>query len=63
MGALPDYFWGGMTFLDHLLELYQIPGFEATVAFGSQTIRETDRKLAASKLWLAVLDQFIPVIQ
>lgn len=49
--------WGDMTFLSHLFTLFQIQRFEATVIFSSQTIRETDRRVLASRLRQAVAEQ------
>lgn len=53
--------WGEMTFLDHFFALFQIPEFEATVIFGSQTIQAADRRLLAERLWQAVTERFIPI--
>jgi 1-acyl-sn-glycerol-3-phosphate acyltransferase len=55
--------WGEMTFLAHLYALFQLPEFEASVVFGAQTIQATERKVLADRLWRAISQQFIPVIQ
>ena len=55
--------WGEMTFLGHLFALFQVPWFEATVAFGQHPIREADRKVLAGRLWQAVATSFTPVVK
>ncbi len=50
--------WGAMTFLPHLYRLLQLPSFEATLVFGSHSIRADDRKVLAKKLWQGVNDEF-----
>jgi 1-acyl-sn-glycerol-3-phosphate acyltransferase len=52
--------WGGMTFLRHVVNLFGLPGFRARVRFGDGTICESDRKVLAARLWRAVGDQFQP---
>jgi 1-acyl-sn-glycerol-3-phosphate acyltransferase len=46
--------WRDMTLLPHLLRLLALPGFEARVTFGSETLIESDRKRLAGLLWRAV---------
>ena len=54
--------WGDMTFIKHLPGLFRLPEFYATLVFGEETFQEYDRKILASKLWLAVQNQFTPVV-
>jgi 1-acyl-sn-glycerol-3-phosphate acyltransferase len=54
--------WGDMTFLRHLYELFMLPGFDVSLAFGEQPICDDDRKALARRLWSAVNAQFIPVV-
>lgn len=55
--------WGEMTFLSHLYRLFQLTSFDATVAFGSHSIRADDRKMLARELWRAVKEQLIPLVK
>ena len=50
--------WGDMPFGKHLLRLMGLPGFEAILTFGGEPIRESDRKLLATRLQRAVQRQF-----
>ncbi len=54
--------WGDMTFVSHLLDLFRIPRFYATLVFGQETISDGDRKSLARRLQLAVEGQFTPVV-
>jgi 1-acyl-sn-glycerol-3-phosphate acyltransferase len=54
--------WGEMPFLPHFYRLLQLRSLEATLVFGSHSIRADDRKLLARKLWQAVKDEFIAVV-
>jgi 1-acyl-sn-glycerol-3-phosphate acyltransferase len=54
--------WGDMTFLKHLVGLLRLRKVQAEVVFGSERIRDGNRKMLASKLRDAVIEQFIPVI-
>ena len=54
--------WGDMKFTPHILQIMAMPGFQATVRFGTEPIHETDRKVLASRLQLAVLEQFEAVV-
>jgi 1-acyl-sn-glycerol-3-phosphate acyltransferase len=49
--------WGDMTFGPHLLALLRLPGFDATVLFGSEALRAGDRKELAARLRRAVVDR------
>lgn len=55
--------WGEMSFLPHFYRLLQLKSVEATLVFGSHSIRADDRKLLARKLWQAVKDEFIAVVE
>jgi len=55
--------WGEMSFLPHLYRLLQIKSVEATLVFGSHSIRADDRKVLARKLWQAVNEELIPVVE
>lgn len=52
--------WGTMGFADHLLRLFRLPHFEATLRFGAEPIHDTDRKALAGKLREALETHFIP---
>ena len=54
--------WGGMTFGDHLFEMFKIRQFEATIVFGSQPLAHRDRKQLAALLWASARQSFIPVV-
>jgi 1-acyl-sn-glycerol-3-phosphate acyltransferase len=54
--------WGDMGFADHFFKLLTLRGFEATVSFGAETVRHSDRKLLAAQLELAVRRLFVPVV-
>ncbi|MAB80693.1 MAG: 1-acyl-sn-glycerol-3-phosphate acyltransferase [Planctomycetes bacterium] len=54
--------WGEMTLAPHVLNLLRMPSFDATVAFGSQPIADTNRKLLAAKLHHAVAELFHPTV-
>lgn len=55
--------WGDMTFGGHIMELFGLSTFEATVIFGPEPIQETNRKILAKKLHHAVKKQFTPVVK
>jgi 1-acyl-sn-glycerol-3-phosphate acyltransferase len=54
--------WGDAPFYPHLLELLKLPRFQAKLSFGAEPIRETDRKILATRLHSAVSRQFEAVI-
>jgi 1-acyl-sn-glycerol-3-phosphate acyltransferase len=54
--------WGEMTFLKHLFELFHLSEIRAIVRFGSEGIQEGDRKMLATRLHHAVSSEFIPVV-
>ena len=55
--------WGEMSFLSHFYGFLQLQSAEAALAFGSHSIRADDRKVLARKLWQAVKEEFIPVVE
>lgn len=52
--------WGDMAFGDHFVRLVAMPGFEASLKFGSEPIRAGDRKQLAIELHGAVGRIFEP---
>jgi 1-acyl-sn-glycerol-3-phosphate acyltransferase len=54
--------WGEMTFLKHLFGLFRLSEIRALVVFGSEPIREGDRKALARRLRGAVSKEFVPVV-
>ena len=54
--------WGDARFFPHLIELLKLPRFEATLTFGAEPIRATDRKVLATRLRAAVQQQFQAVV-
>ncbi len=54
--------WGDMTFLKHVYEMFQLPSFEAGIVFGEETIQAGNRKILAARLWSAVSAEFVPVV-
>ena len=63
-GENPAYlsicWWGNMPFMGHFFRLFSMPGFEASVAFGAEPIRHSDRKQLAGQLHGAVARLFEP---
>ena len=55
--------WGEMSFLAHFYRLLQLKSAEATLVFGSYSIRADHRKVLACKLWQAVSQELIPVVE
>lgn len=55
--------WADMAFGNHIFELLKLPGFQATLIFGKETVVESDRKLLAEKLHGLVSKQFTPVVR
>lgn len=53
--------WGEMPFTSHFLKLLRLPGVRAHLTFGTQPIRESDRKILAARLQRAVERQLRPV--
>jgi len=52
--------WGDMSFVPHVLQLCQMPGFEATLHFGSEPLSGNDRGLLAVRAREAVARNFVP---
>ena len=50
--------WGKMKFTTHILQLLAMPGFKARLTFGTEPIREDDRKVLAARLHRAIEQQF-----
>ena len=50
--------WGDMKFTSHILQLLAMPGFDASLTFGTEPIREDDRKVLATRLHRAIEQQF-----
>jgi 1-acyl-sn-glycerol-3-phosphate acyltransferase len=50
--------WGDMKFMSHILQLLAMPGFDASLTFGTEPIREDDRKVLATRLHRAIEQQF-----
>jgi 1-acyl-sn-glycerol-3-phosphate acyltransferase len=48
------YWVRGISFSEHVLRLFRLPGFEATVTFGEAPLRGTDRKTLAEDLHTAM---------
>jgi 1-acyl-sn-glycerol-3-phosphate acyltransferase len=55
--------WGEMSFLAHFYQLLHLKSVEAALVFGSYSIRADDRKVLARKLWQAVSEELIPVVE
>jgi 1-acyl-sn-glycerol-3-phosphate acyltransferase len=53
--------WGNVTFLGHLVGLIMLPGFRAHIRFGSETVRDKDRKRLAASLEQRIRADFDPV--
>ncbi len=54
--------WTDITFIDHLLRLFSLKEFTATVNFGDQPIQAPNRKELAAELHRKVKEKFIPVL-
>jgi len=50
--------WGDMKFGAHFLQLLAMPGFDASLTFGKEPIREDDRKLLAMRLHREIEQRF-----
>jgi len=50
--------WGDMKFMSHITQLLALPGFDASLTFGTEPIREEDRKVLATRLHRAIEQQF-----
>jgi 1-acyl-sn-glycerol-3-phosphate acyltransferase len=55
--------WDETPFLSHALRLLSLRSFDAVLDFGTHAIQAYDRKTLAKNLWVAVNDQFIPVVK
>jgi 1-acyl-sn-glycerol-3-phosphate acyltransferase len=54
--------WGDMTFVPHLLALLGLPGFNATVVFGPETVSNGERKILAQTLEDRIRSLFKPIV-
>lgn len=54
--------WGEMEFMPHLLGVTRLPDFTASVAFGDDALRGSDRKDLAAGLQAAIVRHFTPVV-
>ncbi len=52
--------WGDMSFVPHVLQLCQMPGFDATLHFGGQPVSGNDRAVLAVQAREAVARNFVP---
>ncbi len=50
--------WGDMKFMSHIVQLLAMPGFDASLTFGTEAIRAGDRKVLATRLHHAIEQQF-----
>lgn len=55
--------WGDMDFAPHFWKLLLMSKFQATIRYGEDAIHADDRKVLAKSLWLAVSDQFTPMVR
>jgi 1-acyl-sn-glycerol-3-phosphate acyltransferase len=55
--------WEDITFLSHARTLLELRKFAAVLTFGTHAIQADDRKTLAKSLWVAVNDQFIPIVE
>ncbi len=59
--SLAVCWWGDMGFFGHVFQLLQLSRIEAVVTFGTETLRETDRKVLADRLQRHVRASFRPL--
>ena len=52
--------WGDMSFVPHVLQLCQMPGFDATLHFGGEPVSGNDRAVLAVQAREAVARNFVP---
>jgi 1-acyl-sn-glycerol-3-phosphate acyltransferase len=55
--------WDDISFPVHAGRLLRLRRFDAVLTFGSHAIQADDRKTLARSLWVAVNEQFIPVVE
>ena len=53
--------WGDMTFGRHVIDVFRVRRFEATIVFGDAPIVDTDRKRLAERLREGMVRDFVPV--
>lgn len=51
----------GVSFGQYCIDVLRLPGFSATIHFGSEPIAAPDRKILADKLWHAVKEKYEPM--
>jgi 1-acyl-sn-glycerol-3-phosphate acyltransferase len=54
--------WDDTSFPKHLLRMFRLTGFTATITFGNEPVLSTDRKKLAGELREKVLESFVPVL-
>jgi 1-acyl-sn-glycerol-3-phosphate acyltransferase len=59
--SLAICWWGDMTMVPHVLDLAGLRGFTGRVTFGSQALRDDDRRRLANRLHDAVVADLPPV--
>jgi 1-acyl-sn-glycerol-3-phosphate acyltransferase len=53
--------WEDISFVAHMLRLFRLPRFTATITFGEEPVLNVDRKVLASELRERVRESFVPV--
>lgn len=53
--------WQDITFIAHMLRLFRLRHFTATITFGEEPVVNVDRKALASELRTRVRESFVPV--
>jgi 1-acyl-sn-glycerol-3-phosphate acyltransferase len=53
--------WEDITFVAHMLRLFRLRRFTATITFGEEPVHNVDRKALASELRTRVRESFVPV--
>jgi len=53
--------YGDMTFAGHFIDLLKTARLEATLVFGEEPVRETDRKRLAQQLHQRIAERFTPI--
>jgi 1-acyl-sn-glycerol-3-phosphate acyltransferase len=51
----------GVSFTQYCADVMRLPGFDATIDFGSAPLAGNDRKKLASELWEKVKERYVPV--
>ena len=53
--------WEDISFLSHLIRLFHLSGFTATIKFGDEPVSNSDRKVLAKELHDKVEERFVPM--